>query len=285
MRTDDLDALLEAVRARAQDPARRTSVRPTELGEALGALDLGGTLTMGTGLGAMLRNVVAANRAGRVDAEGVAAANELHRQMTTPVDPGLPPPADEATILRAEAALGVHLPATLRRLYAEVADGGFGPAEGLLSLARIVEQYRALQSPGMMPRDRRWPVGVLPVVAMDPGWDCVDAATGKVIAWDPEDLTERSSEDRFRRSFSETHPSVEAWLGSWLESRTHDEERAAMMAELMAPEAQVRQAREARAAIARMSPQERAGMGLPEVGWERVVWGGLGWDEDEPPGS
>ena len=33
-------------------------------------------------------------------------------------------------------------------------------------------------------------------------------------------------------------------------------------------------AREARENIARMSPEERAAMGLPEVGWERVVWGG-----------
>ena len=23
----------------------------------------------------------------------------------------------------------------------------------------------------------------------------------------------------------------------------------------------------------------------PETGWERVVWGGLGWDEDETAGS
>ena len=26
-------------------------------------------------------------------------------------------------------------------------------------------------------------------------------------------------------------------------------------------------------------------MGLPAVGWEKVVWGGLGWDEDEDGGS
>lgn len=285
MQTNELDALLAALRARAMDPERRTSIRPTELGQTLGTLDLGGMMTMGRGLGGMLRNVVAANRAGRVDAEAVAAADELHRQMTTPVDPGAPAAADPATILRAEAALGVALPATLRRVYAEVADGGFGPGEGLLPLARVVEQYHDLRSPGMMPRDRAWPVGLLPVVAMEPGWDCVDATSGKVVAWDPEDLTERSSEDRFRRSFSEVHPSVEAWLGAWLGSRTHEEERAAMMAELMSPESQARQAREARAAIGRMSPEERAAMGLPEVGWERVVWGGLGWEEDESPGG
>jgi hypothetical protein len=196
---------------------------------------------------------------------------------TTP----LPPPAPAATLDAAERVLGFPLPAGLRRLYAEVADGGFGPGEGLLPLAGLVAQYNELRSPGMMPSGREWPSGLLPLVSMDPGWDCVEAASGRIVAWDPEGLGERSSEDRFRRSFSVAHPTVEAWLAAWLDSRTADEQRADMMARVMAPEYQVRQAREARAAIGRMTPEERAAMGLPAVGWERVVWGGLGWDEDE----
>jgi hypothetical protein len=133
----------------------------------------------------------------------------------------------------------------------------------------------------MMPRGREWPAELLPVVSMDPGWDCVEATTGRVIAWDPEELGERSSEDRFRRSFTEAHPTVEAWLAAWLDRRTAEEERADMMARFMAPDYQVQQAREARAAIGRQTPEERAAMGLPAVGWEKVVWGGLGWDEDQ----
>jgi hypothetical protein len=42
-------------------------------------------------------------------------------------------------------------------------------------------------------------------------------------------------------------------------------------------------ARASREAIRRMAPEERAAMGLPEDGWEQVVWGGLSLDEDEPP--
>ncbi len=53
----------------------------------------------------------------------------------------------------------------------------------------------------------------------------------------------------------------------------------------MGTDAQVRMAREARAAISQKTPEERAAMGLPAVGWEKVVWGGLGWDEDEDGGS
>lgn len=279
--TPELDALIPRLRERAADPERRTNLRQTQFGAQVESLSLGGLLSMGRGLGAMLRDVVRANEAGQVHPEGLAMAEELQRQMETPVETGLPAPADEARIAAAEAALGVALPPALRRVYADVADGGFGPGEGLVPLARMVEAYRELRSPGMMPRGREWPAGLLPVVEVDPGWDCVEAATGRVIAWDPEELTERSSEERFRRSFSVEHPSVEAWLEAWLGSRTHAEEHAAMMAELMSPESQVRQAREARAAIGRMTPAERAAMGLPETGWEEVVWGGIGWDPDE----
>ena len=133
----------------------------------------------------------------------------------------------------------------------------------------------------MLTRGREWPAGMLPVVSQDPGWDCVDAATGRVIAWDPEELTERSSEARFQASFSELHPSVEAWLADWLGRPTRDEERDAMMADLMSPASQARQEREAREAIGRMTLEERRAMGLPDEGWEAVVSGGVGW----PPGD
>ena len=282
------DELLPRLRARAADPARRTEVRPNELGQQISSLDLGGLLSMGRSLADSLRGVVAANQEGRVDPAGHARAQELERQLSTPVQRALPPPASEPELAAAEAALGVSLPPALRRTYAEVANGGFGPAEGLVSLEGMVAAYRELRSPGMMPRDREWPAGLLPVVERDPGWDCVEAATGRVIAWDPEDLTERASEERFRRSFGEAFPSVEAWLEDWLGAPTLEERHARTMAEFMSPEYQAKQAREAREAIGRMTPQERAAMGLPETGWEEVVWGGVGWDgpgdgEDRAP--
>ena len=283
------DDLLPRLRARAADPARRTEFRPTELGQTISSLDLGGLMSMGRSLADSLRGVVAANQEGRIDPAGHARALELERQITTPVDRPLPSPATEDEVVAAEAALGVMLPPALRRSYREVANGGFGPAEGLVSLGAMVDAYRDLQRPGMLPAGRAWPAGLLPVVERDPGWDCVEAATGRIVAWDPEDLTERAGEERFRRSFGEAFPSVEAWLADWLGSETHEERSARMMADLMSPESQARQANEARAAIARMSPDERRAMGLPDVGWERVVWGGVGWvepdEEDAGPGA
>jgi hypothetical protein len=276
-----LDELIVRLSARAVDPERRTSTRPSELTAGVRTLDLGGLLSMGRSLSDSLRGVVAANRAGHVDAAASARAKALETAMATPAASVLPGPADDAWIASAERALGVRLPSALRRVYAEVADGGFGPGEGVLPLSAVVAQYEELRSPGMMPDGRTWPVGLLPLVSMDPGWDCVDAASGAVIAWDPEDLAERSSQAVFARSFREIFPSVEAWLTDWVTSKTQAEAQAEMMAHVMSSEYQVNQAREARAAIGRMSPEERRKMGLPDVGWERVVWGGLGWDEPE----
>jgi hypothetical protein len=143
-----------------------------------------------------------------------------------------------------------------------------------MPIARLVSTYRDLRSWSLGPEGQEWPEGMLPVVAYDPGHLCVDAGTGRVIDWDPEGLTERSGERGWKRSFSEHAPTVEAWLGSWVESRHPDE----ILAE-QTEESTIRQARESRAMIARMTPEERAAMGLPEVGWERVVWGGIGLDD------
>ena len=282
----DLDALIPRLRARAADPERRTDVRPTELGATVRTLDLGGLLSMGADLASSLRGVVAANQEGRIDPAGHTRALELERSMTTPAPSVLPGPASDATVAQAEAALGVALPTALRRVYAEVADGGFGPGAGILPLSEVVAAYRDLgRADGRLPRNRTWPAGLLPLVEMDPGFDCCEAATGRIIAWDPEELAEHSSEDRFRRSFREVFASVEAWLGEWVDSRTQAEQTADLMAHVLSDDVQVRMAREARENIARMSPQERAAMGLPEVGWERVVWGGLGWVEDDETGG
>lgn len=44
------------------------------------------------------------------------------------------PPASPAAVARAEAALGFALPATLRVIYLDVANGGFGPGYGVMGV-------------------------------------------------------------------------------------------------------------------------------------------------------
>ncbi|MFI2371764.1 SMI1/KNR4 family protein [Streptomyces sp. NPDC018833] len=47
----------------------------------------------------------------------------------------MPPPAAPEAIAEAEQTIGFPLPPLLRRLYLEVANGGFGPDEGILGVS------------------------------------------------------------------------------------------------------------------------------------------------------
>jgi hypothetical protein len=271
-----LDDLVRRLRGRAADPARRVDVAVSRFDAGVRALDLGGLMGQLGSIGALLQRTVDANRAGRVDPEGHDAALRVQSDMATPASPDVSPPADEATLDAAEARLGFALPPVLRRVYLEVADGGFGPGTGLFATARIVTEYEKLRAEPYLPRGPRWPDGLLPIVDRDPGFDCVDAGSGRVVGWDPEGLSERSGDRAWQRTFTEIAPSLEAWLDEWVGSKTVQEQMAERLAE-----SQLAEARKARAAIRAKTPEERAAMGLPAVGWERIVWGGLGWNGDE----
>jgi hypothetical protein len=274
-----VDDLLARIRTRIQDPDRRVDVRTSAFSENVRSLDLGQLFSQGRSVAADLFRVVEANQAGRrLDPDLIAKAGQFGAAMNDPITPSLPPALDDEAIAAAEAGLGSGLPGDLRRLYTEVADGGFGPGGGLLRLAMAVEEYRSLRADPPGPRGQTWPEGLLPVVVYDPGYDGVDTATGAVISWDPEELTERSGDEAWRRTFEEVAPSVEAWMEAWVESKTLEERTNEQVGSSM-----VEQARASRAMIAAMTPEERAAMGLPEVGWESVVWGGLGLEDDDPP--
>jgi hypothetical protein len=271
------DELIRRLQERAADPRRRTDARPSVFMQGVRGLDLGGLLSGLAGARADLDRAVAASQSGQVDPEVHAKAEQIAAAMRTPVSPGLPPPAEPAAVAGAEAAIGVALPPVLRRVYAEVADGGVGPGEGLLPLATVVRRHAELRTGAELPRNRTWPETLLPVVDRDPGFDCVDASSGGVVAWDPEGLSERSGEAVFADSFREIAPTVESWLLAWLDEPSPEERLADQLAA-----ANIKAAREARASIAAMTPEERRKMGLPDVGWERVVWGGLGLEDDPP---
>ena len=259
-----MDDLISRLRARAADPDRRTTSPRSQLLAKASGLDLGELQSVEGGLFGALRGVVRANRAGQVDWSAFDTAQRLGQRMSTPEVRDLPDPADPPGLEAAEAELGLRLPSTVRRVYLEVADGGFGPGEGLLPLSDVVAAHRELRKGDELPRGRTWPTGLVPLVAGNPGWDCVDATTGRVIAWDPEELSERSSEQRFQASFREIHPSVEAWLAEWVTSRTQAEEHAAMMADMFAAEPALDDAGlEAWFESLREGPDERTSRGDP----------------------
>lgn len=71
--------------------------------------------------------------------ELISALQRLRRRIFRPRvivswRQNLPLTADEAKIARAEERFGFRLPRLLRRIYLEVANGGFGPGYGLLGI-------------------------------------------------------------------------------------------------------------------------------------------------------
>ena len=93
-------------------------------------------------------------------------------------------PASEADLARAEESLGFRLHPLLRRLYSEVADGGFGPEYTLYPLAAAVLRTTAMASrapAGLRDGERLyWPFEA--VAIMD--WGCgMDALQKGRYCW------------------------------------------------------------------------------------------------------
>jgi hypothetical protein len=267
------DDLIRRLRARATDPERRVDARQSVFMANVRTLDLGGLFSALTSVRADLDRGLAATRAGTIDPGAHARATQIQADMSTPVDAVLPARATQAEFDRAQARMAFVLPAFLRRALIEVADGGFGPGSGLLPVARMADTYFAFRAESPGPRRSHWPERLLPMVERDPAFDCVNAASGEVVAWDPDGLGEFSRDATWQRSFTVVAPSLEVWLEAWVGSRTPAEVQAERLRE-----SQINAAREARAHIATLTPEQRAAMGLPAEGWERVVWGGIGLD-------
>ena len=93
------------------------------------------------------------------DDELIAAARE---RLTSDA----PPPASADELAETETQLGFALPALLRRMHTEVANGDWGPeygANGLIGGARVdldsrlVVWYRSSRDSGPDPDDPAWP--------------------------------------------------------------------------------------------------------------------------------
>ncbi|GAB3275349.1 hypothetical protein GCM10027589_00450 [Actinocorallia lasiicapitis] len=119
----DDDLLIEKLRARAYDPARRfdEATVPSEWVESRFGKDR---------VELAWRNSYAIDSEGTIYfPAGAEEATEYHRDA--PRGPMFPP-ASSAEVAYVESRIGHQLPAILRRAYTEVGDGGFGPgARGL----------------------------------------------------------------------------------------------------------------------------------------------------------
>jgi hypothetical protein len=140
--------------------------------------------------------------------------------------PQVPPPATDAELDDAEASLGFPIPPLLRRLLAEVGNGGFGPAYGLEG----VESVNANRgNPGFVVLHNefaraddpdnpawKWPSGLVPLVGRGCNIvDCVDfhSPPYPVLRFDPDHINWNRPP---LESLIPISPSLESYLEAWV---------------------------------------------------------------------
>ncbi len=258
--------LMQRLQERAADPQRRTdaatlSGQTVSLGSLLG--ELGSSNPQLQQLSGLMGQF-----AGVMKGFGVMAPMPVGDRATGRDPEPLPPRATAEEIAECEKAIGRNLPEALRRLYAEVADGGFGPGGGLFPLERLAAEYHEMTREPAGPQNQPWPANLLPLVDAEPGYDCLDLESGEMVAWDPEELDSYSNA-AWKRSFKPLAPSLAGWLEEWLNRPTAGERMAAEREREMngARDAHLRNMME----YYEKNPEKRTEHGLPEVGWEDEV--------------
>ena len=134
-------------------------------------------------------------------------------------------PLSEEQMVTAEFELGFKLPDVLRRIYTEVANGGFGQSYGLLGLKGgmlnedyfdAVSQYKLYRKDYPEEPHWHWPEGLLPVGHLGCAmYCCVDCtkADGPVIWFEPNPHRMGESWDD---SFIPLANSTYEWIAAWL---------------------------------------------------------------------
>ncbi len=128
---------------------------------------------------------------------------------------------DESVIAEAERRLGLRLPLTLRAVYREIGNGGFGPGYGLLPLIAdtrsakvetVVDLYSGLRRSD--PDDPAWCWPDRWVPFCDWGCairSCVDCTSSyeRVFTFDPH---ARQPNHNMSAAFAATHSNLDAWF-------------------------------------------------------------------------
>lgn len=161
------------------------------------------------------RNCVAENP-GVTDDELVLAVR------THVADRGLPGPASADDVTAFERMVGHPMPDLLKRIYLEVANGGFGPWE-VVSVTETDDWFSDCSDITMAYRGFALPDDVLPsgiVPLMDRGcamWTLIDfrTADGQMWDWDPNLCCIRHAPAPIGQSLAQ-------WLTDWLHGQAHE---------------------------------------------------------------
>ena len=201
---------------------------------------------------------------GRSHFGGAFQTHTIHLDGTTlPDPPPLPAPATAAEVAAAERRLGIALPADLKPLYLRIANGGFGPGDGLSPLDRMADRNLALRAAPQGMEGENWPSHLLQITQTEPGADCYDLRTGEIVFWDEELLAEDEGREVWATSFRIVAANLGDWLEDWLA-------RPAMSDQLdrTIDEGMRQNLRQTLAHWRAMTPEQRAEFGLSEEGWE-----------------
>lgn len=133
-------------------------------------------------------------------------------------------PTTAAVVQVTERALGLSLPPLLRELYLQVANGGFGPSDGVIGLPggatedgrSLAELYGFMCVTPIDDRHWKWPRFLLPIL----DWGCAikscvdcEQAPYAVIRFDPNGHQRGTP---WESAFSTESPSLEAWFEDWI---------------------------------------------------------------------
>ena len=125
----------------------------------------------------------------------------------------LPDPATGERIVAAETTLGYALHPLLKRLYREVANGGFGPDDWRLTPVERLTMPHCIEV--LAGQSRGWPDHVVAVMdvgcAMLSAVDCSDSS-GQVLLMDPNAFDTTQPEAWFSDA-----PTLAHWLEGWLD--------------------------------------------------------------------
>ena len=105
-----------------------------------------------------------------------------------------------------------------------IADGGFGPGEGLFPLAELSERYDDMTKEPFGPDGQDWPKNLLALFNEDPVLVCLDLDDGGIVAWDPEEIEDEESDEDWQRSFKREQSSLAELMEQWLNRPTFTEE-------------------------------------------------------------
>jgi hypothetical protein len=137
-------------------------------------------------------------------------------------------PLEEPKVAAVEKILGYALPPLLKRMYCEVANGGFGESYGLIGLvggARddrncdVQQLLREFHKPDADDPKWKWPDGLLPAFHLGCAmYLCVDCRTskGKVVLFEPNNHEEGRS---WKSSFMPFSPSLTKLMDDWLNGK------------------------------------------------------------------